>query len=170
MSYRYALIILVFVSGCRQELPPEEISQQTVADTLHLVLSTYCRAYERLVLSQQNNKIFPSQLFGEATRIAQEKGSKVSYVILSQEPLNPHNRPITESEKIAVDFIYTHPGQAYYGEEKLGKVVYFIAAYPEVGERDSCITCHNTHLNATKKDYQLNDVMGAMFIRLPKRI
>lgn len=162
--------MLVFLSGCHQDPPPEEISYQTVADTLHLVLSTYCRAYERLVLSQQDKKIFPSQLFGEATRIAQEKGSKLSYVILSQHPLNPHNHPITESEKIALEFIYRYPGQVYYGEEKLGKVVYFIAAYPEVGERESCIACHNTHLNATKKDYQLNEVMGALFIRLPQRI
>ena len=170
MLDRTLLMLLFLLSGCDQKPLSEELSHQTLADILHLVLSSNCKAYERVVLSQQNNKIFPTQLFNEAAQIMQEQGSKLSYIMLSQEPLNVRHRPITESEKTALGFIYTHPGQVYYGEEKLGKITYFIAAYPEIGERESCIICHNTHINASKKDYQLNEVMGAMLIRLPKRI
>lgn len=37
----------------------------------------------------------------------------------------------------------------------------FVAMYPDVAGVAPCVTCHNEHRDSPKKDWQLNDVMGA---------
>lgn len=178
----FSLIALLMLSSCGERETPSELAYTTLADHLSLVLSATLRTYEQLIFERliQKEKMlsahsqwqahktlpFPSQFLMETARRAQQKGAQFSYVLMSKHPLNAHNQAITAEEKKSLDFIYAHPGQRYYGQETLSKERFFIAAYPEIAYQTRCATCHNTHSHASKKDYQIDDIMGALFIRI----
>lgn len=37
----------------------------------------------------------------------------------------------------------------------------YIAMFPDFASVDACVSCHNNHKNSPKKDWRLNDIMGA---------
>ncbi|WP_283426389.1 c-type heme family protein [Shimia sagamensis] len=44
----------------------------------------------------------------------------------------------------------------------------FVAMYPDVAEVAPCVICHNEHPDSPKKDWKLNDVMGATTWTYPR--
>ncbi|MDY6993735.1 MAG: DUF3365 domain-containing protein [Pseudomonadota bacterium] len=181
-TIKILLISPLILSGCTDAHLNAQVSLQQLTDSLHQVLSADRRAYEQLIferleqiqpttkmpqLAQQLPLLWPAQLFTQAAHIAQQQGATFSYVLLAQNPLNPKNQPITEEEKQALAFIETHKGQNYYGEEHIGKVKFFVAAYPEIAYAPHCVHCHNHYLQAKQPQYELNDILGAILIRVP---
>lgn len=45
----------------------------------------------------------------------------------------------------------------------------FIAMYPDLASAKPCVTCHNDHADSPKKDWVLNDVMGATTWTYPRK-
>jgi len=182
LMIKVLLISLLILSGCTDHPLNAQVSLHQLTDSLHHVLAADRRAYEQLVferlkqiqptakmpqLAQQLPLLWPAQLFTQGAHIAQQQGAHFSYVLLAQNPVNPKNQPITEKEKQALAFIETHKGQNYYGEEYIGKVKFFVAAYPEIAYADHCVHCHNHYLHAKQPQYELNDILGAILIRVP---
>ena len=60
-----------------------------------------------------------------------------------------------------------HPEENYYTEELLGGRSYFTAIYADRATLPSCVECHNQHARSPRHDFKLNDVMGAMVVRVP---
>jgi hypothetical protein len=43
---------------------------------------------------------------------------------------------------------------------------YFEAVYADLAVTQACIGCHNAHPDSPKRDFKLNDVMGAIVISI----
>lgn len=186
IRYSVYLSMMVSVLACNGEKVDKVqagVSYQTLADSLHIVLASDRKAYEDLIFDrlgrvervlrphtnwkEEKTLPFPSQFFAEASQMTEEMGAKFSYVLISKYPLNKQNKPITEEEKRALDFVYSNPKKNYYGEEVIGKQTYFTAAYAETAYARPCVTCHNNHDKASKFDYSTGHVIGAIFLRIP---
>ena len=89
------------------------------------------------------------------------------YRLISLWPINKRNVASSEFEKLGLGTILTHPTKPYTGFVKVGGARYFQAVYPDLAVSQACIDCHNGHLLSPKRDFKLNDVMGAMVISIP---
>jgi hypothetical protein len=52
---------------------------------------------------------------------------------------------------------------------KVGSARYFQAVYPDLAVTEGCIGCHNAHPESPKRDFKVNDVMGALVISIPMK-
>jgi hypothetical protein len=163
--------------------PNSGVSPQAMADAIHTVLEADRTVYTRLIVNRLANEenvitasehwqeekalLLPAQIFRAGAELTQEKGANFSYALLSIWPINKQNKPQTEAEKTGLQFVADNPQENYYAEETLGDRRYFTAVYPDIAVADACVTCHNNHKDSPKTDFELNDVMGGVVIRIP---
>ena len=96
------------------------------------------------------------------------KNAGFTYALLSLWPINKQNSPKTEAEKAGLQFVAENKGATnYYTEETLGGKKYFTAVYADVAVSKACVMCHNGHTDTPKDDFELNDVMGGVVLRIP---
>ncbi len=74
----------------------------------------------------------------------------------SDAPINKSNL-IGEAQKAVFSEVKSTRVAAYSEDTQIG----FVAMYPDVAGVAPCVTCHNDHVDSPKKDWKLNDVMGA---------
>lgn len=193
---RYALWIMagcamLAASGCQKNPPkaaaktPPEVTfkPQEMADALHAVIAAdrevYARhilqrleADEKLIKASENwreDKALPApeQVLRLGSEAVQRNGAEFHYVLRSLWPINPRSAPETATEKAGLQAVLEHPDANYYAEESLGGRRYFTAVYPDRATVPSCVDCHNTHPNSSKRDFKVGDVMGGMIVRVP---
>lgn len=109
----------------------------------------------------------PAQFFLESSRLAALTGVEVRYRLISENPINRLNAPVTEFERKALEAVMAHPEQPYKGPVKEGDARYFQAVYADLAVSPVCVTCHNADPRSSKKDYKLRDVLGAVLISIP---
>ena len=81
-------------------------------------------------------------------------------------PINSQNKVKTDVEIKGMDFILKNPSKNFYSEETLAGKRYFTAMYADKAVSGACFSCHNKHNDSAKKDFKMNDVMGAVMIRI----
>ena len=156
---------------------------QTVADMLHLVLSSDRTIYTKQVVKRLVNKHkvikaseffedekalpLPAQMFRFGAEAVADKTDTFSYSLLSLWPINKQNAAKTDVESAGLKFVAENKGKNYYGEETLGGKKYFTAVYADTAVATPCVGCHNNHKDTPKKDFKLGDVMGGVVIRIP---
>ncbi|HEY0711601.1 MAG TPA: DUF3365 domain-containing protein [Polyangia bacterium] len=156
--------------------------QRKIADMIHLVLSADRAIYTEQVVNrlQNQDKVLkasehwkdekslplPAQMFRMGGERVREQNKSLSYGLLSLWPINKKNAPRTEAEKAGLTAVANASATNHYATETLGDVSYFTAVYPDRAVSQACVDCHNSHADSPKKDYKLNDVMGAIVIRL----
>jgi hypothetical protein len=175
------------ISGCspgETEVVSTGISPQMMADGLFTVMSSDRAVYTKEVVNRLQNeeKIIkatehwkdektlplPAQMFRMGAETVAAKNPGFSYALLSLWPINKQNEPKTEVEKAGLQFVAASQGKTnYYAEETLGGKKYFTAVYADVAVSKACVTCHNNHDDTPKDDFELDDVMGGVVIRLP---
>jgi hypothetical protein len=159
------------------------VTPKQMADALHAVMEADRTVYTRTVVNrlQNDEKVItasehwqddkalplPAQMFRMGSEMAAEKNSDFAYALLSLWPVNQQNVPKTEAEKQGLQFVVDNKGQNFYTEETLGGKTYFTAVYPDIAVAPACVTCHNTHQDSPRSDFQLNDVMGGVVVRIP---
>jgi hypothetical protein len=82
-------------------------------------------------------------------------------------PINGNYGPQTEAEQAGLEAVAQHPETNYYAEETLGGRSYLTAIYADRAILPCCIECHNQHPQSPRRDFRLNDVMGALVVRVP---
>jgi hypothetical protein len=102
-----------------------------------------------------------------AAQDIQKKGAEFSYTLRSLWPLSDSGGPQTQLEQTGLEFVAQHPDENYYAEELLGGRSYFTAVYADRATLPSCAECHNQHPRSPRRDFRLNDVMGAIVVRVP---
>jgi len=102
-----------------------------------------------------------------SAEIVRDKNSGFSFSLVSPWPINSQNKVKTEAEVKGMDLILKNAKENFYGEETLNGKRYYTALYPDIAVSGSCVSCHNNHADSPKKDFKLNDVMGAIMIRIP---
>lgn len=158
-------------------IPPE-----TVADYLHALIAADRTFYtihvvERLqsrgVVSAterwraENTLPLPAQFVMESGELAAKTGTAVRYHLSSLWPINPQNRPATDFERVGLEEVLKHPERPHRGIVTLGADRYFQAVYADRAVSQACVTCHNADPRSPKRDFKLDDVMGAVVISIP---
>ena len=116
---------------------------------------------------EMNTLLLPAQFLMESDRVMATKGIGMRYRLISLWPINKRNVASIEFKKLGLGTILTHPTKPYTGFVKVGGARYFQAVYPDLVVTQTCIGCHNTHPDSPKRDFKLNDVMGAIVISIP---
>ena len=159
------------------------IDPQTMADALHAIMEADRTVYaERVVdrLQDEEQVIqatehwqddqtlpLPAQMFRMGAELAAEMTDVFTYALLSSWPINSSNAPRTPMETEGLEAVAADPATPFYGTETLGDRDYFTAVYADVAVAQACVTCHNNHLDSPRTDFELNDVMGGIVIRIP---
>lgn len=159
------------------------ISPRKMADSLHAVIAADREAYARLIVQRlhADEQRLPAtenwreahglpvhaQMLREAGQNIQKRGAEFSYTLRSLWPINGNYGPQTEVEQAGLEHVARHPGENYYTEELLGGRSYFTAIYADRATLPSCVACHNQHPRSPRRDFKLDEVMGAMVVRVP---
>jgi hypothetical protein len=173
---------LVWPSNAAAEGAAVSLPVETVADYLYAVIEADREVYTRHVVERMQSKgvvvasenweekntlPLPAQFLMESGRVTARKGLGIQYRLISLWPINKRNVASSEFEKIGLGTILTHPTKPYTGFVKEGGARYFQAVYPDLAVAQACIGCHNSHPDSPKRDFKINDVMGAIVISIP---
>lgn len=109
----------------------------------------------------------PAQFVQESSSLAALSGVKVRYRLISLHPINKLSGPANEFEKKGLEAIMAEPDRPYKGFVTEGDNRRFEALYADRAVSSACVTCHNAHPQSPKRDYKLNDVLGAVSISIP---
>ncbi len=173
---------LAWPSSATTEGTAVSLPIEVVADYVHAVIEADREVYTKHVVErmqvkgivvasenweQKNTLPLPAQFLMESGRVMARKGIGVQYRLISLWPINKRNVASSEFEKTALGTVLTHPTKPYTGFVKEGGARYFQAVYPDLAVTQACIGCHNAHQDSPKRDFKINDVMGAMVISIP---
>ncbi|MDZ4734408.1 MAG: DUF3365 domain-containing protein [Nitrospirota bacterium] len=188
---RWRVLMLVFglgVAGCvgpssgTQPGTVVSLPVEMVADYVHAVIEADREVYTRHVVErlqvkgvivasenweEKDTLPLPAQFLMESGRVMARKGIGVQFRLISLWPINNRNVARSELEKEGLGAILTHPNKPYTGYVQVGTARYFQAVYPDLALTQACIGCHNAHPDSPKRDFKINDVMGAMVISIP---
>lgn len=178
-------VVLAFSSVSAESKASESqvsISPETVADYLHAVIEADRTFYtihvvERMqkrgtVVASENWRTantlpLPAQFLRESNELATLTGTKVRYRLIGLWLINPQNAPATDFERQGLEDVQKNPEQRYSSMVTIGEERYFQAIYADRAVSQACIGCHNAHPRSPKRDFKLNDVMGAIVITIP---
>ena len=161
------------------------IDPQVYTDSLFAVMNADRANYTKLVVKRlgpegsgainpnehwkevENGVPLPAQMFRAGAEKVGETTDTFSYSLQSLWPINKQNAPRTEKEVEGLQFIVDNPGQNFYATEKLGGKNYFTAVYADIAVSIACVACHNAHKDSPRTDFELDEVMGGVVIRVP---
>ena len=173
---------LVWPSSATTEGTAVSLPVEMVADYVHAVIEADREVYTRAVVErmqakgvvvasenweQKNTLPLPAQFLMESGRVLAKKGIGIQYKLISLWPINKRNVASSELEKTGMGTVLTHPTKPHTGFVKEGGARYFQATYPDLAVTQACIGCHNAHPDSPKRDFKINDVMGAIVISIP---
>ena len=171
-----------FPTGESRDEKAVSLPMEMVADYVHAVIEANREVYTKHVVERlqakgvavasenweyQNTMPLPAQLLMESDRVLERNGSGIQYRLISLWPINKRNVAAGEFQKNGLVAILAHPTKPYTGYVKVGQSRYFQAVYPDLAVTEGCIGCHNAHPESAKRDFKINDVMGAMVISIP---
>lgn len=157
------------------------ISPRTAADYIHSVVEADRTFYTKNIVERMEAMLIvtssenwrkdkglplPAQFLQEASRSLHVMNKPFRYQLISLWPINPSNAPSNEEGHRALEQVVKY-GEVVETEVKLGQQRYFQAIYPDRAVSRACISCHNSHENSPKRDFNLNDVMGGLKILIP---
>lgn len=154
---------------------------ETVTDYIHAVIEADRDVYTRHVVErmqakgvvvasenwmEMNTLPLPAQFLLESGRQNAKKGIALQYRLISLWPINKRNIATNALESIGLGTILTQPDRPYTGVTRVAEKRYFEAIYADLAVTQACIGCHNAHPDSPKRDFKLNDVMGAIVISI----
>lgn len=179
-----AVLILVTSCGGGDGAVPETVGfrARDVADAIHTVVAAHRAVYTDLVVSRLTQEgvvaahedwqarktlLLPAQIFRLSAEKSNETSVLVDYSLKSLWPVNQANGPGSEAERLALQTVANTPDMNHYSDETIDGVRYMVATYADRATSPSCVSCHNAHPGSPKRDFKLNDVMGAVIVRIP---
>ena len=154
---------------------------ETVADYIHAVIAADREVYtkhavERMQVKgvvavsekweERNALPLPIQFLSESGRVVGKKNLGVQYRLISSWQINKRNVASNALESIGLSTVVTQPDRPYKGVTKVGDTRYFEAVYADLAVTQSCAGCHNAHPDSPKRDFKLNDVIGAIVVSI----
>lgn len=166
------------------ETAPITLPIETVADYIHAVIEADREVYTRHVVERMQTKgivvasenweekstlPLPAQFLLESGRYNGKKGLGMQYRLISLWPINKRNIATNAMESIGLGTIMAQPTRPYTGVTRVADKRYFEAVYADLAVTQACVGCHNAHPDSPKRDFKLNDVMGAIVISIELR-
>jgi hypothetical protein len=182
LVFGLVVVGLVWPNRATAEETSVSLPVEKVADYLYAVIEADREVYTKHVVErmqikgvvvasenweEKNTLPLPAQFLMESGRVMARKGIGVQYRLISLWPINRRNVASSEFEKLGLGTVLTHPTKPYTGFVKEGGARYFRAVYPDLAVAQACIGCHNSHPDSPKRDFKINDVMGAIVISIP---
>ncbi len=176
------LLMLGMIGAAKDPASPPSLLPERVADYLHAIIEAdrgfyttqiVNRMQERGVVratehwEQEGTIPLPAQFLQHAGQLVAEQGSGLRFRLIGLYPINQRNAPATDFERTALGSFGEHLSQPSRGIVTSGKKRYFQAIYPDRAISTACVTCHNQHPLSPKRDFKLNDVVGAIAITIP---
>ncbi|MBI5672573.1 MAG: DUF3365 domain-containing protein [Nitrospirae bacterium] len=176
-----AIATVLWPSRTLPETTSVSLPIDTVADYIHAVIEADRDLYTRHVVErmqakgivvasenwqEMNTLPLPAQFLMESGRYVGKKGLGMQYRLISLWPINKRNIPTNPLQSIGLGTILAHPDRPYTGVTKVGNTRYFEAVYADLAVTQACLGCHNAHPDSPKRDFKLNDVMGAIVISI----
>ncbi|MDE3019438.1 MAG: DUF3365 domain-containing protein [Nitrospirota bacterium] len=173
----WGLSALLKDSETQVTIPPE-----VVADYVHAVIQANRTVYTTNVVDKmqesgivaaaehwkgENALPLPAQFLMETGRLVAESGKGIKYKLVSLWPIYVWNKPETEFERKGLEAVAKSPERPFTGFVRIGRERYFQAIYADVAVSQACVTCHNQHINSSRRDFKLHDVMGGIVITIP---
>lgn len=160
---------------------PVTLTPEIVADYLHAVIEAQRTVYTTNVVDplqekgihaeehwkQQKALPLPAQMVMDGGRLVAETGLGIKYRLASITPIYVWNAPSTEFERQGLEAVMKDPDKPFKGFVRIGRDRFFQAVYADRAVSQTCVSCHNTHINSPKKDYKLDDVMGGIIVTIP---
>lgn len=160
---------------------PVMLTPGVVADYIHAVIEAQRTIYTTNVVDplqekgitaeehwkQQKALPLPAQMVMDGGRLVAETGLGIKYRLASLTPIYVWNAPSTEFERQGLEAVAKDPDKPFKGFVRLGRERYYQAIYADRAVSQTCVNCHNGHINSPKKDYKLDDVMGGIIVTIP---
>ncbi|MBX3330696.1 MAG: DUF3365 domain-containing protein [Nitrospira sp.] len=159
------------------------LSPEVVADYVHAVVESHRAFYTAHVVApleeqeaarasgewrnQKKTVPLPVQIVNETSQMFSTQSTGLRYQLISLWPINRKNGPRNEIDKKSLETVIAKPERPATRIVKINGHSYFQAIYADIALSPSCVTCHNSHPDSPKKDYQAGDVMGGLIIEFP---
>lgn len=159
------------------------LSPELVADFIHAVIESHRAFYTAHVVhpleeqgvvrvdgewrNQKNTIPLPVQVVNETSQMFTTQSTGLRYQLISLWPINRKNSPRDQMDKLSLETLKTKPERPITRTVKIDGQTYFHAVYADVALSSSCVTCHNSHPDSPRKDYQIGEVMGGLVIEFP---
>ena len=116
---------------------------------------------------KENTLPLPAQFLILSSQISNSRGIGLRYRLISLSPINPKNAPSSDLERLGLLEIMENPKEPFTWTIQKSTRRFFQAIYPDLGVTESCVSCHNSHPQSSKRDFKLGDVMGGIVIDIP---
>lgn len=181
-AFRIALFFLFIPSTAQSLDHAEGIPAGFAADLIHAVVEAGRTTYSEQVVEhltrqnaltasenwEQEKKLpLPAQFLSMSSKISNSRGIGMKYRLMSLWPLNKHNAPKSQNEKLGLAEVVKNPDRPFTWVVPRDGRWYFEAIYPDIAVSETCVTCHNNHPNSPKTNFKIGDVMGGIIIDLP---
>ncbi|MFO0700426.1 MAG: DUF3365 domain-containing protein [Nitrospira sp.] len=159
------------------------LSPEVVADYIHAVVESHRAFYTAHVVSPLEEQDaakatsewrdekkaipLPVQIVNETSQMFTTQSTGLRYQLISLWPINRKNSARDQIDKNSLETIRTKPERPVTRTVKIDGQSYFRAIYADIALSPACVTCHNSHPDSPKKDYQIGDVMGGLVIEFP---
>ncbi|GJL77618.1 MAG: hypothetical protein NPINA01_06070 [Nitrospinaceae bacterium] len=158
------------------------IPSEIVADYIHSVIESDRTVYSKHIVNRLQNKNIvhatenwleenslplPIQFLSNAGFLIKKNKLGLDCRLISLWPINLHNEPANEFERIGLKSVAIQPFHPYIGKTHLGETQFFQAIFPDLAVTPACVDCHNAHPKSPKRDFKLNDIMGGIIISFP---
>jgi len=177
------LIVLCWFPVQGSAADTRSLSPEVVADYIHAVIESHRAFYTAHVVSpleevgaaragsewHNDKKIIPLpvQVLNETSQMFSTQSTGLRYQLISLWPINRKNGPRDQIDKNSLETVRIKPERPVTRIVKIDGQSYFQAIYADIALSPSCVTCHNSHPDSPKKDYQAGDVMGGLVIEFP---
>ena len=99
----------------------------------------------------------PALLLRETALGLEKHGTRLNLFLGSDFPIVEANKFVGKQGDIFKKIRENRQAQFFYSQDtKL-----YTAMFPDLAAAPGCVSCHNQHAKSSKKDWQINDVMGA---------
>jgi hypothetical protein len=109
----------------------------------------------------------PAQMLMMTGWEVEGQGTGLRIRLTSLWPINHKNGPTDDFERAGLETVGKTPNKPFTGIITQGDKRLFKAIYPDRAVSTACIDCHNGHQASRKRNYKLNDVMGAVIVSFP---
>ncbi|MGC4097498.1 MAG: DUF3365 domain-containing protein [Nitrospira sp.] len=173
--------VLLWPARTLPETTAINLPMDTVAEYIHAIIEADRDLYTRHVVERMQTKgivvasenweeantlPLPAQFLLDSGRQISKKGLGMQYRLISLWPINKRNVAGNALQSIGLGTILTQPDRPYTGVTRVGNTRYYEAVYADLAVSQACIGCHNAHPDSPKRDFKLNDVMGAIVISI----
>lgn len=177
-----AIFLLFTFSPAQGSDQSSGIPARLAADYIHSVIEAGRTTYSKKVVEhltrqdaiaatenweQENTLPLPAQFLLMSSKISNSHRVGMKYRLISLWPLNKHNSPRSQNEKLGLEEVERNPTKPFTWIVQREGRWYFEAIYPDIAVSKTCSNCHNNHPNSPKTDFEKGSVMGGIIIDLP---